>query len=414
MTLQEILDIEDRRERRRALKKAWAEQDPELVRDVNEAFRTEDYSLMERDQEPLDPEYWGPQEWSAIRRRILEIASDLPSIQEDFVAGRVLALEKELASRGIIEAHPPGTFSGRLLTRIDGYREEFDLLVPDPLSELPDDALLDLLAYHGGFEYLDINDRDDDVGTMLEAHRDSGGAWEVRGDPEQIYEFLADEATFELNRLAESDPEHFIRLFVESLGQIEPSLADELLKLKLPEETMVAYALAFVANEEQGIELASQAVGRFGYEGSRATVLLSLDRDALAALPVIRGGRFWNAAPIVLVNLPLEELAFEGALQRHCVGRYDMGYRDAVDAGKTFIWSLRSGHGKPMLTWEVDANAWREAKTPEERGAAIHQIKGKLNRLPPRDEEEMRVILAVLQALDVDPEKVRDLQRAPR
>jgi hypothetical protein len=121
----------------------------------------------------------------------------------------------------------------------------------------------------------------------------------------------------------------------------------------------------------------------------------------------ITSGRWWDGAPWRLVNLPIEELAYEGTLMRHCVGRFDMGYRDAVERGLTQIWSLRSQFNRPVLTFEIDVHDMRSAQ-PVIRAGAIQQLKGKLNRQAGQDADEARVLFWIFAKLGVDPAGVED------
>ena len=121
-----------------------------------------------------------------------------------------------------------------------------------------------------------------------------------------------------------------------------PDIHKKLKKAKPPKDVMLSYATAYMADpEDEGIEVLREAVGMFGYEGTRGNTMLELGKDTLRELGITQG-RWWDGAPWKLVNLPPEELAYEGTLQRHCVGRYDMGYRQAVERGDIQIWSLRS------------------------------------------------------------------------
>ena len=117
-------------------------------------------------------------------------------------------------------------------------------------------------------------------------------------------------------------------------------------------------------------------------------------------------------------NLLASELPAEGAKQRMCVGRPDMGYMRAVREGLTAIWSLRRPSGKPLLTFELELD---DNGVPRE----VVQIKGKANRRPGFDlgkewepkakfkqAEVEKAIEVVTDVLDLDPERVDDLRPA--
>ena len=121
----------------------------------------------------------------------------------------------------------------------------------------------------------------------------------------------------------------------------------------------------------------------------------------------------WPDGFYVLDLLP-QELPKEGKNMGMCVGRPDMGYARAVAQGQTKILSLRRPSGKPLFTIEVSVQKGRIS--------AVHQIKGKANRLPGWDlgkesrgafkEDEVRRTLELLEKIGIDPTDARDLRPA--
>ena len=201
--------------------------------------------------------------------------------------------------------------------------------------------------------------------------------------------------------------DHFLR----SLDLRDPELAARIRKAELPADALAAYAVAYHGAE--GVRILKEAVGDFGYEGSRGETILEVGHEDLRAMG-ITSGRWWDGAPWRLVNLPVQELAYEGTRQRHCVGRFDMGYREAVERGEREVWSLRSVFDSPVLTFDVDASEWNAATTPVHAGIAIEHVGGKLNRDAGADPEEAKVLYFVCAALEVDPEFVGDFVDARR
>ena len=105
---------------------------------------------------------------------------------------------------------------------------------------------------------------------------------------------------------------------------------------------------------------------------------------------------------------------------RMCVGRDDMGYKQAVIAGEIQILSLRTPGGRPKFTFEIDMDG--------QKVKGISQIKGKANRLPGFDLgkaesrtpghgqaaskmkiEEVKKIFEVVNAMGIQPRSVYDL-----
>jgi len=292
---------------------------------------------------------------------------------------------------------------------------ELGVRLDEPLSWVPAATMLGLLkeeSYGAAWERLDED-------SYSSGWIDSGDYWRLVVHPDVAYEWAVDLRTSYFSELVDAKPEEAITAFLKVLDVTSPDLAKKIKKAKLPKELLADYAVVFFEDPEQGLEVISEAMGDFGYQGSRGKTILELDEDVLRSIG-ITSGRWWSGAPWKLVDLPAAELAYEGTLMRHCVGRFDMGYRDAVLRGETRIWSLRSRFNKPVLTFEIDAHEW-DATGPDAkalRGAAIDQIKGKLNRAAGRDPEEEKVLLWIFDQLGVDPSFVDDfggisIPRAP-
>jgi hypothetical protein len=215
------------------------------------------------------------------------------------------------------------------------------------------------------------------------------------------------------SELVDAGGEQATDAFLDELNRNYPALAKRVKKAKLPRDVLADYAVAYFSDPEQGMEIISEATGIFGYKGTKADILLEIDKNVLRNLGITEG-RWWDGAPWKLLNLPPIELSYEGTLMRHCVGRFDMGYREAVQRGEAYIWSLRSRYNKPILTFEVDRHAWGSgdemegAMGEQRRGGAIEQLKGKMNRLGGSDPQEAAVLLWLFRQLKVDPAMVHD------
>ena len=239
---------------------------------------------------------------------------------------------------------------------------------------------------------------------------DSYDCWRLEVDHNKAQEWAYDVRQEHLSNMVDADPDVAIAEFMAVLNASYPAIARKVKKAKLPKDLLADYAVAYFGDPATGLQIIAEAMGEWGYPGSRGEVLLELDRAALQAMRITEG-KWWDGAPWRLVDLPAEELAYEGTLMRHCVGRFDFGYRSAVEAGTTRIWSLRSRHNKPVLTFEIDAERWRNAgEWPAERGGAIQQLKGKLNRQPGvADLQERAVLHWIFARLDIDAAHVPDL-----
>jgi len=242
-------------------------------------------------------------------------------------------------------------------------------------------------------------------------------------------EWALDEIRSALSDLVDAEPKEAVAALKRYLKESDPALLKAFKKAKLPLDVQASFAVAFFEDPDEGIVIIREALGEFGYEGSRGQTILEVDRAALRELG-ITSGRWWDGATWRLVNLPPQELAYEGTLMRHCVGRHDMGYRRAVELGDAQIWSLRSKFNKPVLTWEIDAERWRKADSPVsyvseavyygelgiisvphgdcERGRAVDQLKGKLNRASGEERDEALVLSYIFARLHIAPWCVTD------
>ena len=255
---------------------------------------------------------------------------------------------------------------------------------------------------------------------------------------DQVEEWLVDKYRAYLDDLIGAEPDVAIAELFRILEAQAPELKKKIKKAKLPKDVLLSYAGAYFESPEDGLELLAEAVGSWGYEGSRGEPILEVTKEDLRNMGITQGA-WWDGAPWLLLNLPVRELAYEGTLQRHCVGRFDMGYREAVANGETEIWSLRSRFNKPVLTFEVTIDEWKEADAHEEkaknddvwrlsaeekelaregaairRATAITQLKGKLNRIAGTEEEEAKVLLFIFEILGVNPKYVEDFARRSR
>ena len=91
----------------------------------------------------------------------------------------------------------------------------------------------------------------------------------------------------------------------------------------------------------------------------------------------------------IMVEVPAEDLANEGAIMQHCVGDDEQEYTDQVHEGTIRIFSLRDSKGWPHATIEVEDLAYNHhaalegdpftRKPPE---WSISQVQGKQNETP--------------------------------
>jgi hypothetical protein len=293
----------------------------------------------------------------------------------------------------------------------------------EPLSWVSEDKMIGFLkeTWPPDAEWEFMGDGEYTTGWI-----DSGDYWrlQLRQD---AHEWVIDQRVQYYSDLIDEGGEKATKAFMDHLTREYPALAKRVRKAKIPHDVLADFAVMFLEDPTVGIENIQEVVGLWGYEGTRAQVLLEVDRDTLREIGVT-DDKWLEGAPWRLLNLPVVELAYEGTLQRHCVGRRDFGYRDAVARGSMYIWSLRSRFNKPILTFEVNRFLWDKATeipgqpTDEHRGAAIVQLKGKLNRLAGEDQDEQpdtdeqKVVLWIFDQLGVDPDFVSDFvhEKRPR
>lgn len=285
-----------------------------------------------------------------------------------------------------------------------------------PLSAAPTELLLEMLGEMGpeGAQWVASDSgRGIRSGVVL-----SGDQVRIVPAPHAFRELALDIRSEYFSEVADKAEPEFLRdLLLKTLKREDPKLAKKIKKAKLPDDVMADYAVAYFTDPEEGLEILNEAMGSWGYEGTRGEVLLRVDRAALLAMGITEG-KWWDGAPWKLVDLPPQELAYEGTLMRHCVGRHSMGYQDSVEQGDIYVWSLRSKFNKPILTFEVNAPRWEdyltryaddaEPTSTANRGAAITQLKGKLNRVSGEDPQEARVLHWIFAKLGVDPRYVSD------
>lgn len=207
-------------------------------------------------------------------------------------------------------------------------------------------------------------------------------------DEARLYETIVDDKLAEFEVMVSSRPERAIETMFSNL---DSDIVRRMKKLKLPRESLLAYAHAYLTDPEDGEETIRAAIGEYDLDLDDAEVLTTISRTDLRDIGVT-ADRWVSGAPWSLIALTPERLPHEGAMQRHCIGRPDMPYVDQLRDGQIYAWSLRSFFNKPVLTFEVDREAWDLADHPLDRAEAITQIKGKLNRDPPEDEDERRVL----------------------
>lgn len=229
---------------------------------------------------------------------------------------------------------------------------------------------------------------------------------------DRIQEWVVDQRQTYLATMVDADPDHAIAEMMKHIGASFPELARKIRRAQLPKEILTSYAVAFFADPEHGLRVLNEATGEWGYEGTRAQTLLEIDKATLRKLGITQG-KWWDGAPWKLLDLPADELAYEGTLMRHCVGRFDMPYRKRVSDGIDYIFSLRSQFNRPVLTFEVVRHEWdtgggyQFALAGLRRALAIRQIKGKLNRRAAENEDEAKVLIYIFSTLGVDPKKVK-------
>lgn len=194
----------------------------------------------------------------------------------------------------------------------------------------------------------------------------------------------------------------------------------EILFKKISKEELVDFANAYFIDEESDevLEILKDYVTGLsapkGLLGDRE-VILKISPETIAQLG-IRKGIIKEEAPWYLLKLEPNDLSIEGVLMNHCVGQYQMGYREAVQNGEIEIWSLRDRNGKPRFTLEVDSR-FNDTEDPDEKAKAISQLKGKGNRTPGYAQsrssslkfpEEVELWNYIFSELDINPSKVSD------
>ena len=304
------------------------------------------------------------------------------------------------------EEEDRSTFGYRVRETMIEFRVgDFD----EPLSWVPEDIVEEIL-----------NDEVQPYGEQADWENMGGGMWTSGWIPRGVDLLLvadrngADEWAYDLIRdylseMIDAEPDVAVAAYENYLAREYPDLFKKLKKLKLPLEVRASLALVFFEDQPCWLEALAETVGSFGYEGTRASVLLEIDRAALREIG-ITSGRWWDGAPWRLLDLPVEELSYEGAIMRHCVGRRDFGYREGVENEEIKIWSLRNAFNNPILTWEIDWPYWDSALDDRTRGDAISQLKGKVNRLAGKDADEVRVLHWIFAKLGVNPSMVQDFR----
>lgn len=277
--------------------------------------------------------------------------------------------------------------SGPFSIAVGGYRDpthvklaplyyEVSVFFDEPVAWVPEKKMVDLLSQELEAEWEQIDDGLFSSGWIEDSESDIG----VKFKAGEAYEWLMDLHREWVDKKISEDPKFAIKFMLNEIKESDFELHDKIKKAKLPQDVLESYAVAYFENPNEGMFILREAMGYFGYENSRAETILEFGHDDLERIGVTQG-LWWDRSPWRLVNLPPEELAYEGTMQRHCVGRHDMGYRERVASEEIQIWSLRDRQNRPVLTFEVNLENWEGAETPEERGLAVRQLKGKLNRV---------------------------------
>lgn len=326
------------------------------------------------------------------------------AVRDEVVLAAEEALSRVNQGRGGSRLMSFETGQGGGVTVRPVYEELIVSFDDAPLSWLTEEDRLRFLKeadYHDS-DWEAISDDDYSSGWV-----ETGDSWRIVPKHGNTYEFALDIRQDYFSEMADADPDEAIKAFLTIIDRLYPKLAKQLRKAKLPKDVLADYSVLYFTEPEDGLENLQEAMGRFGYEGSRGEVILEVDRDVLRGLGITQG-RWWDGAPWRLLNLPAEELAYEGTVMRHCVGRRSMGYRDAVLDGEIWIWSLRSDFGKPILTFEVDRPRWTQFPTSPLRGQAIRQLKGRCDRPSGNTADEARVLYWIFARLGVVPNRVSD------
>jgi len=415
--------------------------DQELLSDLEKEVERAVYGAWSHatyDTEDLDDEQLFAQIDSgtgATWGDILEALIEKSPVDVDYVAERVPeerlyeAIRDELAGITDHGATPHGGLfvladdrEGYGHTELKPIYADLYVNFTDQLAWVPEETMAKLLDRALTADWEDLGDNSWSSGWVETPE----SLWLVVTSGDRAYEFLLDQHRAWLDHLLENHREQANKMFLGEIRAVDPTLHKKFKKAKLPSDVLGSYALVwFEAGEDpderaEALIVLREAMGIFGYEGSRAEVIVEIDRDTLRSLGITEG-KWWDPAPWRLVNLPPEELSYEGTIQRHCVGRHDMGYREAVERGETQIWSLRSAFNKPVLTWEIDLNRWRRADPEDarydprvtdlaaERGLAVAQLKGFRNRISATTPQEALVLGWLFRHLGIDPRYVRDV-----
>lgn len=251
---------------------------------------------------------------------------------------------------------------------------------------------------------------------------------------EEFIDFCADLVIEQIDEMAKRDPDGTRDRFWAALTVVNQRLAESFKALNPSGEDVLNLAVAWFSSREhdevlEQIEDHVEALAVVGAEEipDRELVAEVTEKD-LRRMGIV-SGPFWEQRPWRLIKLLPRDLRDEGTTMRHCVGRMDMGYVTAVRNGEIEIWSLRSNANKPRFTLEVgnqfnaaDRIAGQHGHPSSVRAEAIHQLKGKANRLAGYNDkksanehpenvqmpDEVAVWATIFDKLDVDASGVED------
>jgi hypothetical protein len=357
---------------------------------------------------------WGN---AAFAARMVNINDVIRDNLYSYLTGQVRAI------MGFEHASGPGEDVVVLIPPIPDV-QELEIVIYEPLAWLGRPQLTDMIVDRG---VEDLRSRGAQsgselrwTGTYVPAEGDEmEQAAYVKMNITKLREAVMDAVGVDIEEAMERDPTLAIEEFYRQLQERDPELYRKIKKEKLPTDVLISFAKQLFQDPTYGLQILREATGDWGYEGSKAELLLEVSKDDLRALgfdEARKGSRYIQQAPWALVSLPPPELAFEGTWLRHCVGNPSFGYRDKVANSEMMIWSLRrravGDSGRvfylPYSTWEVDAGEWENARSPQARGRAIKQLKHKTNILGPTTEEEDQFYRLIFDRLDIDPASVRD------
>jgi len=249
------------------------------------------------------------------------------------------------------------------------------------------------------------------------------GYVEAYENPELYLYGVAEFVSDHFREYVENLDEHSkIDLFTEHLRQEIGEQDTKLLVSQLKEEELLDFVDSWLSDDEYEQESLSEKLAHYAEilkDPSallkQREVILEVSPEVLSQIGVTKGV-IKEEAPWHLISLQPEDLSIEGALMKHCVGQYSMGYQRAVERGEIQIWSFRDRNGKPRFTVEVDTSFY-ETDDPDEKARAIKQLKGKGNRTPGYAQsrsssikfpEEVEVWDYILSELGVNPASVSD------